>query len=249
MSCSDVEEGRQVSTTAAAGASAKPKDSTPTPPAHYGAGVAEQAAASRSTAPPLSPAECKALPDLVLDHQASALCARLSRSASYAERGRDAAELANVESELQSREAARRASSDQPAAGVKICKRTADLPGSSIHGAQHWWLKTTTKSVGMGPEDGTVPGHGESGPPNLRTKLIDHSQEPADNCEVQGGVDEACVDRELEIGKNTGTWIPGINDCHTVVNGIIDKCQTNTLDKVLADDAARKMRGADAGAP
>lgn len=248
MSCSDVEGSREVHSPPAAGAPAKPKTSSPTPPAHYGAAVAAQAAAPKSTVPPLSPADCKALPDAVLDRQASALRARLSRGASYAEQARDAAELANVESELQSREAARRAASEQPA-GVKICKRTADLPGNSVIGAQHWWIKTTKKEVGMGQADGQVPGHGESGPPGLRTKLVDHSKEPKDQCEEQASVDEACVDRELQIGKDTGTWIPGINDCHTVVTDILDKCRSGTLEKALQDDTERKLREADAGAP
>jgi hypothetical protein len=60
---------------------------------------------------------------------------------------------------------------------------------------------------------------------------------------------EACVDRELEVGKSTGIWVPGLNDCHTVVNDILDKCRNDTLEKALQDDTARKLREADAGAP
>jgi hypothetical protein len=250
MSCSEADGSREVVATGDPRVSStKPKTPSADAPAHYGVGVAEEAAASRSMAPPLSAAECKALPNAILDHQASALRTRLARTASYAERGRDAAELQNVESELQSREAARRAASQVPAEGVKICKRVADLPVVSQVGAQHWWIKTTSKEVGMGQADGKVPGHGESGPPGLRTSLVDHSKEPKHQCEVQGGVDEACVDRELEVGKNTGTWIPGINDCHTVVNDILDKCRTDTPEKALQDDTARRLREADAGAP
>jgi hypothetical protein len=249
MSCPDVDGSRELVSTAPRASSPTSKNATVDVPAHFGAGASEQAAASRRMAPPLTPADCKGLPDGVLDHQASALHARLSRSTSYAERERDAAELANVESELQSREAARRATSEPSPAGVKVCKRVADVPGNSVIGAQHWWIKTTNREVGMGQPDGQVPGHGESGPPGLRTKLVDHSKESKDACVVQGGVDEACVERELEIGKNAGTWIPGVNDCHTVVNEILDKCRTDTLERALQVETERRLREADAGAP
>ena len=100
-----------------------------------------------------------------------------------------------------------------------------------------------------GPGGRTGPGPWRERSAGLRTKLVDLSNEPKDQCEVQGGVDEACVDRELEVGKDTGTWIPGANDCHTVVNDILDKCRTDTLDEALQDDTERKMREADAGVP
>jgi len=89
------------------------------------------------------------------------------------------AELKNVESELHNREAAKEAAARETHGGVMLCKRVADLPGKDIHGAEHWWLQTTRRSVGMGPATGNVPGHGESMPESFDTKLVDHSKIPS----------------------------------------------------------------------
>jgi hypothetical protein len=189
------------------------------------------------------------MPDALLDRQASALRARLSRGVSYAGQARDRQELKNVEAELQDRAAAKRAEADTPRGGVKICKRPADLPGNSVVGVQHWWLTTTKKAAGMGPADGRVPGHGGIDLPGAPTKIVDHSHEAKNDCEEQMGVDEACVDRELQIGRDTGPWIPPFNDCHTVVKDILATCKESALNKFLEAESAEKRDQADAGAP
>lgn len=97
---------------------------------------------------------------------------------------------------------------------------------------------------------GNVPGHGESLPETWATQLVDHSREPKTNCEpVDTVVDEDCVDRELQLGKTTGNWTPGLNDCHSVVKRIIDKCHDEAVTKALEADTARRLKDADAGAP
>lgn len=189
----------------------------------------------------LASKDVSSMPDAVLDHQAGALRTRL-RNGEYAGREVDVAELAAIESEVGKRDAAKKGAAREAHGGVKLCKRTADLPGSGIHGAQHWWLQTTTKEAGMGPATGNVPGHGELLPESFATKLIDHSQEPKDDC-TPVIADEDCVDRELEIGQSTGTWIPGINDCHTVVKNIVAKCREESIVKALDEEQKR-----DAGA-
>lgn len=128
-------------------------------------------------------------------------------------------------------------------------KRVANLPGKDVHGAEHWWLETTRKSAGMGPATGAVPGHGESVPDSFDTKLLDHSAEPRTSCKPVGkAIDEDCVDRELQLGEPTGTWIPGVNDCHTVVKGVIDKCHEETVVKALEADAASRLGNTAVGA-
>jgi hypothetical protein len=187
--------------------------------------------------------------DAALEHQVASLRARLGRSASHPERPRDARELEAVEGEIRKRAAAREAEARAAHGGVEICKRTADLPVAGALGLQHWWLKTTRKEAGMGQEDGTVPGHGESGPPNLRTRVVDHSQEPKTDCERVPGVDEDCVDRELQIGTDAGDWIPPLNDCHTFVKRIVDKCTKEAQEAaVQREEAAKTSEGHD-GAP
>ena len=198
----------------------------------------------------MSPEACKDLPTAVLDHQANALRNRLGRRVDYGERGRDLLELKNVEGELTRRLAAERSANGPKQADVKICKRVADLPGNSVVGAQHWWLKTPTKEMGMGEADGRVPGHGESGPSKLGTRMVDHSAEPKTNCQpVAKPVDADCVDRELELGRDTGPWIPGVNDCHTVVERIVDKCHQEDAARAEQEATQRRLTEADGGAP
>lgn len=211
------------------------------------AGMAATAPSQMS--PPLGPAECRQLPVGVLEHQARALRSRLERPLDYPGRARDNTELKNVEAELSRRFSSEAASSgvDQ---GVKICKRTADLPGNSIIGAEHWWLKTPTKEVGMGQADGRVPGHGESGPPDLETRMVDHSKEPKTNCvRVDQPVDVDCVNRELEVGRDTGRWVPGLNDCHTVVEHVVDKCAKEEAARAEEQATRRRLEEADGGVP
>lgn len=217
----------------------------PTLPESYGresSALAAQAAQSKPTPSPIvSPADCPKLPDSVLDHQAGALRLRLGRPVDYADRSRDAAELKNVESELQSREAVKQEAAQRAHGGVMICKRIADLPGKDVHGAEHWWLQTTRKSVGMGPTEGSLPGHGESLPKSWDTKFLDHSEEKPTSCTpVTKPVDEDCVDRELQVGAPTGKWIPVVNDCHTVVTRVVDKCHQELIDKALEAAAAAR---------
>jgi hypothetical protein len=184
------------------------------------------------------------MPEPWLDHQAAALRVRLASAKSYPDRARDSAELRTVEGELARRTAATRAEVQQAHGGVMLCKRTADLPVIGSLGLTHWWLETAHKSVGMGQADGTVPGHGEVGPSNRATRLVDHSSEPRTDCTGLAGVDEDCVDRELQVGTDTGEWTPGFNDCHTVVTTVVDKCRGESIAKALAteDDAKRGDR-------
>lgn len=199
--------------------------------------AAAQSAKTPRAAGALVSQDLSVMPEAVLDRQAVALRAKL-REASYPDREHDAAELVAVEKELGKRNTARTDAAREAHGGVKLCKRTADLPGSSIHGAQHWWLRTTTKEAGMGPSTGNVPGHGELVPETFDTKMIDHSKEPKTDC-TPIVADEDCVDRELQLDERTGTWIPGINDCHTVVKKIIAKCREESIDKALQGNAER----------
>lgn len=109
---------------------------------------------------------------------------------------------------------------------VELCKRAADLPIVGQLGAKHHWLRTPNKEVGMGQNPGQIPGHGEAPPIGLPTQWIDHSKEKDKECAVVSEVDAACVERETEFGKDTGQWIPFVNDCHTKTQEVLDKCST-----------------------
>jgi hypothetical protein len=111
-------------------------------------------------------------------------------------------------------------------AQVELCKRAADLPIVGQLGAKHHWLRTGHKEVGMGQNTGTLPGHGEAPPLGLPTQWIDHSKEKDKQCVVVPDVDAACVEGETEFGKDTGQWIPFVNDCHTKTQEVLDTCST-----------------------
>lgn len=50
------------------------------------------------------------------------------------------------------------------------------------------------------------------------------SLESPEPSSVMQNRDEACVNRELELGKDTGRWWPW-NQCHTVVDDILERCE------------------------
>jgi Domain of unknown function (DUF4157) len=85
---------------------------------------------------------------------------------------------------------------------------------------EHCWLKTDTKTVGMGP---AAPGPLPWWPFGIDTKLTDHSGETPQKSEEIADVDENCVNRALVIGKPTGKW-EAWNNCNTFAHGVINSC-------------------------
>jgi hypothetical protein len=111
-------------------------------------------------------------------------------------------------------------------AHVELCKRAAELPLLGRLGVQHHWLRTPGKEVGMGQDAEHLPGHGEPPPVGLSTKWVSHAAEKDKSCAIVQDVDVACVERETELGKDTGPWIPLVNDCHTKTQEVLDRCST-----------------------
>jgi hypothetical protein len=202
--------------------------------------VATPSMSATTTGNRLTSESVKQVTDDALDARALELRARLSKTDGRGRDG-DSRELAIVEQDLMRRETAKSEAERTAHGGVKLCKRVADLPLSTLHKADHWWLETTRKSVGMGPATGTVPGHGESLPEDFDTKLIDHGLEPRVDCvAVSPLVSEDCVDRELQLDERTGTWVPLLNDCHTVVKRVLERCEAEGLRDVMDWDARQE---------
>ncbi len=127
----------------------------------------------------------------------------------------------------------------QPVSKVWVCCRNTEFGQdmgccgdaldccTSTIGAKHCWLKTSTKEAGLGPAGGGAP-EDESCPCCCaQTSINDHSgQCNRDNatCFALPGCDEACVNRELQVGKNKGTFGPVSNNCNTLVYDILKKC-------------------------
>jgi hypothetical protein len=191
--------------------------------------------AGRDERQPLAEGDTRALSDGDLERATASLRSKVSKPVNYPGRAQDEADLATLEKEGARRDVEERT---QARAGVAICKRPADLP--VIGGvADHWWLRTSTKEMGMGNNDGSVPGNA---PPSAwETRIVDHSTDHPVSCDPVPNVDESCVNKELQEGKSTGKWLPPFNDCHTVVNDILDTCRK--------PEPQNDQPGADAGAP
>jgi len=91
---------------------------------------------------------------------------------------------------------------------------------SGLLGLEHCWIKTDTKTAGMGPaEGGPLP----SWPFGIETAITDHSAETSTNCQSIPDADENCVNNALVIGTSTGEWGP-FNNCNTFAEGVIRQC-------------------------
>ena len=95
---------------------------------------------------------------------------------------------------------------------------------ASILGFQHCWIKTSTKTAGLGPAaNGPLP----SNPFGVPVAITDQSDHVAQTTKQIPNVNEACVNAQLQIGKSCGTWGP-FNNCNTFANGALARCKTNT---------------------
>lgn len=221
------------------------KPATPTPATEPAAPATPLPAAKSTGGPVCSPAtvDVSSWPMPVLERNALALRGRLaSDPKSVSKEERDL--LARIEAEITERDAAvpELPSKPPPKTGVQVCSRPVDIPVAEYTGLPHKWLKTSSKEVGMGPKGGGVPGHagGRNGYPLGPTSLNDHTGEHEgvlSVCTDVPDVDEDCVDRELEIGKPTGPWVPSLNDCHTTVDRILDKCKVRPAPSYVEADA------------
>ncbi len=120
-----------------------------------------------------------------------------------------------------------------PRGTVEVCQRPVDLaPGvNQLFNAmklQHMWIRTSQKEAGMGPERGGS-GEDHSDLPYCKVSLTDQSgsgAKPEAACTPLSNENEACVDKELAIGKPLGRWSP-TNNCHTLVAQVLGECMTD----------------------
>ncbi|MBZ5722959.1 MAG: RHS repeat-associated core domain-containing protein, partial [Acidobacteriia bacterium] len=113
--------------------------------------------------------------------------------------------------------------------GLKVskCCRTTQVNWfvdflSGVTGFKHCFIKTDTKTAGMGPVGG---GPLPACPLYAQTQVRDHSSESGADCQEIPNVDESCVNRELQIGASTGRWTL-TNQCNSFVYGVLYKCRT-----------------------
>jgi hypothetical protein len=198
-----------------------------------------------ATAAPAQSMDVKLWPTSLLESNVRALHARLAKESS-AVSAADRDRLLTMESELSRRYAAE-VQPSKPNGKVELCERIADLPANSVLGLTHQWLKTPNKEAGMGLPGAPPPGHkgGPKGYPGAPTVWNDHKGEVPTHCTTLEHVDVECVDREIQLGKSTGQWLPPFNDCHTVAADVVKKCATDSVDPyAMAHNA-----DSDAGVP
>lgn len=93
-------------------------------------------------------------------------------------------------------------------------------------GARHCWLKTRSKEAGLGPAGGGAPEAETSPCYCVQTRINSHDgqwQGQGVQCVDLVGCDEDCVNKELDVGKDKGTFGP-CNNCNTLVEDILRKC-------------------------
>jgi len=92
-------------------------------------------------------------------------------------------------------------------------------------GNKHCWLKTSNKEAGMGAANTDNRSSNSGYSP---TQIIDHTGESLTRrkvkCYAVPICDADCVDKQLEIGKNTGKWTP-LNQCNSLITGILTHCK------------------------
>jgi hypothetical protein len=128
---------------------------------------------------------------------------------------------------------------------VELCKAPTEFMGGAgpvqktlgKMGLAHWWIKTPDFEAGMGPAGGGVPGVPGAPAGPMMTTINDHTGRhaaPVSECHPasQPGwgdprwerEDKACLQAHMQLGQETGPWIPPINDCHDVVKAALNEC-------------------------
>ena len=92
--------------------------------------------------------------------------------------------------------------------------------------ANHHWITTDTQSSGMGtPAAGANAGN-QYDPLGARVQTVDHTDRPNNGdreCKVAKGADEAKVNQLIKPGRDLGFFVPGINDCKSFVQGVLEE--------------------------
>ena len=110
---------------------------------------------------------------------------------------------------------------------VELRCRPADIAAGLVN---HCWMKTDTKEAGMNEQAScSRAGNDASGFPFVPVVVSDHSCDKPTIITPLPNVDEACVNKELEMGKALGRFAPPFNSCQTFTQDVIQKCSPSNL--------------------
>ncbi len=111
---------------------------------------------------------------------------------------------------------------------VLIGNEAPDLPGGDLmvsQGFYHQWviLPDGTAS-GKGTDEGVPGANGDPTPAFLGTdtEMVDHADRTPLFTESRDFVDIENLQHWLEVGRDTGGWVPFANDCNTTVEEAIN---------------------------
>ena len=114
---------------------------------------------------------------------------------------------------------------------VTLSFRKANLPtgatANRVLGKRHVSVRTSYGETGQGKIGAGVPGQGAEGYAyTLNTEMIDHSGESRkpDVINIKVTVKKCCFFERVGKGTATGAWIPGVNDCNTIMKGAVKGC-------------------------
>lgn len=108
-------------------------------------------------------------------------------------------------------------------AKIELCQRRAEIAYGIF---DHYWLKTDTITAGMGSGNVYTEAIGKQRErPFTKVFIVDHSTQVPRKCTEYTNHDEACVNKELEIGKPIGRFTP-TNQCLSFVKRVLRKCET-----------------------
>jgi hypothetical protein len=106
---------------------------------------------------------------------------------------------------------------------VENCHRKAKILNGLVN---HHWLKTDTKTAGMGSgQSSTLIGDRIEAPYATLVYVVDHSEYIAKSCVEVKDIDEDCVNEELDLGKPLGSFSL-LNNCQSFVEIVLKKCST-----------------------
>jgi hypothetical protein len=105
---------------------------------------------------------------------------------------------------------------------VQICCRPAQIANGIV---DHCWIKTDTISAGMGANPNIPPGQQYEGY-GMPVQIISHANDTPAQCTPQKNVDEQCVNKQLQIGKPIGRFVPPFNQCQSFAYGVVNTCRT-----------------------
>jgi len=112
---------------------------------------------------------------------------------------------------------------------VELRCRPAEIVAGLVN---HCWLKTDTIEAGMNKRiTCSRAGNELVNLDSVRVVVSNHQCDTPTVITPVPYVDEDCVNRELQIGKPLGRFLPPFNTCQTFAQDVIQKCSPSSISR------------------